>query len=165
MARPTKYKEEWDDEYEMQSFLCDLDNGALSTMLGVEIENVSRERVIPKEHGYKYSRARLDILVEDVGGNYHIIEVKHVDGNNILTNSHGVTQLLFYEAMLSQAEGIEAKTLNLVTNCFDDTLKGIVARNNLNVRLIRLHKDHLEVIKSLIKKDGSKTWKPKCKRE
>ena len=158
--RKKKITTEWKTEQEMQDFLHDLSNGALKGLLGVEIKEIKKEVVLPFGRGRKIGGlARVDIVVIDIDGGYHLIEIKNPK-NDILDNSKGIAQLLFYDALMAEKHGIEVKSMNLVTSSFDKITKEVVPRNRLRVRIAELHRDCLNIITSFQKKDGSTYWKP-----
>jgi RecB family endonuclease NucS len=139
---------EWKSENEIQEFLVHNCKEALVEVIGTKIKEISTEVVIPFGAPRKARNvARIDILIEDVEGNYHIVEVKHPK-NDVIANAQGVAQLLFYDAMLSQKSGIEAKTLILATSTFDVVTNNIIPRNKLKVKVVKINKDCLEVVSS-----------------
>ena len=152
MARPTDYQEsfvgsQWKSEKEMQKFLLDRSNGALDSLIGVGIKEVRKEVLLPLHIGAMNNKGRVDIVVIDENDNWHIIEVKHPK-SEILDNSKGIAQLLYYDAMLHGKHGIEVAGMFLITSAFDNISKEIVPRNKLRIKIVKLNRDSLEVVSS-----------------
>jgi len=146
LGRPSEYEEEWKSENEIVDFI--LSNEVyLETLIGSKIKEIKKEVTIPFNIPRKgtINTARIDILVKDVEDRYHIFEVKNPK-NELLENSKGIAQLLFYDAMLHNKENINVTSMNLVTSKFDDISREIVPRNNLKIRIIKANKDSLDVI-------------------
>ena len=125
----------WDTENDIVNFLVE-NNDVLESILKTKIKLVEREFIIPRGMPRKtQNNARIDLLVTDIEDRVHIIEVKHPK-DELLKNSSGIAQLLFYDAMFWEKEGKNPASLTLVTSQFDNVLKEIVPRNNLKVRIV-----------------------------
>jgi len=142
------------NEREMVKYLLCNQYEAIELLLQSKVKLVETEVSIPRGSSRKArSIGRIDILVQDTEDRWHIVEVKNPK-SDILENSKGIAQLLFYDAMFWEKEGINATSLNLVTSSFDPILKEIVPRNNLKVRVAELSSGALNVIVGYSYKPG-----------
>lgn len=154
MADVGRPSEEWASEQEIVDFLVS-DKKHLEYIIGAPVKSFETEVTIPKGLPRAGSKdvARIDILVIDVEDRWHILEVKH-PRNELLENAKGIAQLLFYEAMVHEKEGITATSMNLVTSSFDVVTSEIVPRNNLKIRIVKASKDGIEIITGFTYKNG-----------
>lgn len=162
-----KEPREWKNEREIQNFLSDLSNGSLRVLLGKDIKSIHREVVLPFDPNSKYrtprwatkGKGRFDIIAIDCDGGWHIVEVKDPK-DELLENSKGIAQLLFYDALLFDKQGVNAASLTLATSVFDQISKEIVPRNKLNIRIAKIGRKAIEVITSFEHKESGLVWHP-----
>jgi len=142
-------------ERDIVDFLLANKNEHLQALIGTKIKKVETEVMIPKGLPRKgvTGAARIDILVIDKEDRWHIVEVKHPK-SEILENSKGIAQLLFYDAMIHEKEKVNVASMNLITSSFDPILGEIVPRNNLKIRVAKATKDGLELVVGYTYKRG-----------
>lgn len=102
------------------------------------------------EREYRVNNARIDCLVEDEIGLYHVIEFKNPADNGMYGNLQGITQLLAYKILLETEEKPIGK-LFLFTSKNDMTALKAITDYDLPIELVVVTEDkfiHLNYAKA-----------------